>query len=173
LALEWVRDNVEAFGGDASRITIFGQSAGGASVDYYTYAWTQDPIVSGFIAQSGTAVALGQLSANVSAALWYSVTSNLGCGSPLNSTDDAILSCMRKIPDYQTILKGITHSSIGSVFDSGSFGPTVDDKVVFSDYTSRSLAGNLIKAPMLVGVANYEGGLFQLIGEIANAGIPD
>lgn len=55
LAIEWLRANVAAFGGDPERMVIWGQNAGGMSVDDYNFTYPDDPIVSGLIMDSGTA----------------------------------------------------------------------------------------------------------------------
>jgi cholinesterase len=171
LAVEWVRDNIEAFGGDPSRITIFGQSAGGSSVDYYSYAWTADPIVAGFIAESGTVYAPNsQSDASTAAKAWYNVSSTLGCGDA-SSDPDSVLSCMRS-KDWQTVQSGIpTGSGIEGV--TGSFGPTIDETVVFSNYIARSAAVNFIQRPLMIGNNQNEAGLFKPILELEGVTYPE
>ena len=59
LALEWVRDNIADFKGDNSKITIFGESAGGFSVGYQMLSPRNDrKLFQKAIAMSGTGFSL-------------------------------------------------------------------------------------------------------------------
>ncbi|KAF7906684.1 hypothetical protein EAF00_000963 [Botryotinia globosa] len=52
-ALEWIRDNTAAFGGDPSCIVLWGQSAGATLTGALSIGWPDGPVVTGFIQDSG------------------------------------------------------------------------------------------------------------------------
>lgn len=54
LALKWVRDNIQSFGGDPNNITIFGESAGSASVHAHILSPASKGLFHKAILQSGS-----------------------------------------------------------------------------------------------------------------------
>lgn len=163
-----MRDNIRAFGGDPERISLFGQSAGGSSIDTHSYAYPDDLIASGLIMQSGT-TSIGTFTAKTSAESWHTVTSALGCGD--NTTAPATqMACMRTQPTASiTAAIPLVNQPYGSAF----FWPTIDEKLVFSDYPARLAAGNFAKLPLLIGNTDYEAGYHRSIASVFDQYLSD
>ncbi|KAF4157551.1 hypothetical protein CNMCM6069_005499 [Aspergillus lentulus] len=154
LAVEWVRDNIAAFSGDPSRITLFGESAGGTSVDHYSYAWKDDPIVHALIVQSGNVARIGGRTAEQARTLWLNASEALGCGNQ-STHDQQIYDCMITKPAGD-IARHLVNTMATTV--NLPYSPAADDILVFSNYADRPAAA----VPMLVGTTDFENGLFRV-----------
>lgn len=143
LAVEWVRDNIAAFGGSPSKIVIFGQSSGSVAVDYWSYAYPEDPIVTGLILHSGNAFSFPINSRELAEKNWYNVTSSLGCGDRGD-----VLACMRK-QNFQDIkaatLKVKPPPGTSAARSQPAFQPTPDGITVFENYEPMSSNGKFAK----------------------------
>ena len=96
LALQWVNKHIKAFGGDPSRVTIFGQSAGAQSVVALLSSSATRGLFAGAIAQSSPA-SLPWFTRDVYAELITpQVSSDVGCND--TASEKELVSCLQSKP---------------------------------------------------------------------------
>ncbi|CZR68152.1 probable cholinesterase [Phialocephala subalpina] len=143
-ALEWVRKNIQDFGGDPDRITVFGQSAGAASVRALLASPKSAGKFQGAIAQSN----LGGGGYGTTYSSWLSIGTEMtmAATSILNATNCSVAA------SQADCLRGIDASTLVSL-------PTVARYLVVDGtyLTSSELLLNGSANPALRGVHIMEG----------------
>jgi carboxylesterase type B len=146
LAIEWVRKNIAAFGGDPSRIVLAGQSAGSASVSSYLYSHPYDSPISGAILMSGQPQLMSQKMTvpipgfpTTEPDGFQAVANATGC--PLQGGNYyAQLGCM-KGKSTQDLVNTLKTKNIQGI------APYIDNQTVFTteEYKSKGQAGKFAK----------------------------
>ncbi|KAH8694081.1 para-nitrobenzyl esterase [Talaromyces proteolyticus] len=155
LGLEWVRDNIEKFGGDSDNIVLWGNAAGGASIDMLQFGkYAHDPIANGVIADSAVALLASNGAKDVDHYSFTHLAQQMGC--PTN-TSEAELDCMREVDPFKI------ENFLQVYSDKNStpplwFNPMADNVTVFTvdQYVEMGSAGNFSKLPMLTGSNSNE-----------------
>lgn len=177
LALQWVHDNIGEFGGDPTRVTLFGQSAGGAAVLYQALYPKNRGLFQRIIAQSGSSFAIWAFQKTpLKNFLWFS--SSVGCNQTFI---DDILQCLREKPaqDLKLDENQYTLQFIPSI--DHEFLP--EDPVSLSKKTSeegKAAMDFFSEIDFMNGVTSSEGALFagfwqhrMMMENITNANITD
>jgi para-nitrobenzyl esterase len=152
-ALEWVRENVAAFGGDPDNVTVFGESGGGAKVSTLLSMPRAKGLFHRAIIQSGAAVRLRTKERAL--ALTECVLRHLGVGvAALASVP--VSDLLAAVEPAQKALG----PSPAPLFDRYPFGPVVDGEVLPAQPFDPTASDVMADVPLIIGdmkteTANY------------------
>lgn len=145
-ALKWVKNNIEAFGGDPDHITIMGQSAGALSVKALITSPLAMDMLSGAIIQSGSGI----------------VDKPLLGEDPLSDAESAgkalmdwagykTLEEMRAAPAEELVTLTDRYADKTGQQPSGVNAPVIDGYVLKEPFSDAALGGRIADVPYMIG----------------------
>lgn len=167
-ALEWVRDNIDRFGGDPSCVTIFGESAGAANVTLLMSSPLAQGLFHRAIAESGYfgenippldgPTRLRKRSAHETG---LEFARQLG----IEGADEAALQKLREFSPEQLLKVPLTIGVVrvaGGAEDRLRLGPVVDGYVLPREPEAVWREGKMARVPLIAGSQLDDGSVFRL-----------
>jgi para-nitrobenzyl esterase len=140
LALQWVRDNIEQFGGDPNRVMIFGQSGGGGKVTMLL----------------GTPAAKGLFHA-------AAVQSGGGSGATREAATRDTEQLLAKLGIAKANARDLQKAPLQQLIDAYTRGgPVIDGKIIPANPVGSALSENV---PVIVGFTRTERTVYEVDNE--------
>lgn len=164
-ALRWVQRNIAGFGGDTSRVTIFGESAGGASVCQQVMSPGAAGLFHRAIIQSGPCT-YGTATREEAVAKGNAVAQKLGCAPGAGQ-----LACLRSksADEVFSVAPTIDFDDLRSL---KALTPWVDGVVLPAQPKQLLKQGKFNRVPVMIGSNQNEGRLFIALAFDMHRGAP-
>jgi para-nitrobenzyl esterase len=157
-ALRWVRENIEAFGGDASNVTIFGQSGGGSKVAVLMTMPSAKGLFHNAIMQSSSSH-LRLATPETAARAHHALLAQL-------EMPNADAAALQGVPAQR--LLDAYKAAVGACHGNDSFRPIVDGRSILNhpfDLAAPDLAAQI---PLLIGSCETEKSFYDVVADPAS-----
>ena len=150
-ALQWIKRNAAAFGGDPSNVTITGESAGGMSVNFLlTSPQSQGLFAKAVVMSGGDGGAAPTPLAGAE-----KIGQEFAAGKGIDRDDPKALDKLRALPAEQ-VVDGMNLASFRQPAAAATYhGPFVDGKLALDSGAAFS-AGRMHKVPVMIGATSAD-----------------
>jgi para-nitrobenzyl esterase len=157
--LKWVKRNIRAFGGDPNNVTLFGESAGGTSVQMLLASPLTKNLFQKAIVESGGDPGALRPMWDVAASEKSGV--NLAHKFGIEGTDVTALAKLRALDAKQLVADGMSIANNASTPDSAPTygGPMIDGRIIIGAPGSLYESGKEMRVPIIVGANSADWGV--------------